>query len=321
MALGKNAHRRVRPNGIAEQARDGYSHAGIVPRFVKLATISDQFSDGIAVATLPVGNYTYKNQAISLVSSVEIDGVTINDNGTHYVKTANIPDYIEELTLEIDSEPVRKHLMTELIDLNGFFGHDRTDGVVWMSHAGPNFFNDLRYEDAYCLGTADLDQLRINFKLTPAFVNGTMRIELNSEHFRVGRPLHYFETYAMRRHTAASVGEHTIEVDTHSDLSRIYIKGAGLVRAQLVVDEQVVTDGTNLAVRSLNDLYGRDVTSLDDGFMFDFQRNKDGDKALRSLEDAAQRRRNAKILVIVETSNPTTEIFVYTSKVGKYSQQ
>ncbi len=313
--------RRLPRTGVGTEIRKKLS-VPLIQRFSQLATISSQYSDGTATADLPVGSYTYQMFQMGIRSSAEIAGKTVEKNGIHFVKTANLAEFIEEVSLEIDGVIERRLDMDLLLKLNAFHSYDVTDGLFYMTFGGPNIFWDKASEDAYMLGTGDLRSLRLLFKLKSAWTDGSMFLEIGCEHARIPRPLEFINTLKSRRISLGAAGEHTItDLPINADISRLYVFGSGLKKTELVIDDQKVFDCHSYEAQGLNAIYGKDVSALGDCILFDFWRTGEVHKGLRSLESVEHRKRNASIALMLETVSADTEVRVVMELAGRYVNQ
>lgn len=295
----------------------------VINRFqTNLATVSGQYSDGTATAEFPVGAYTYQLFQLGVKSNAAIGGDTITKNGEHFVNTAALSKYIEEVTLVIDGVAERKIPIDLLVKLNASKGLNTSDGFAYMTFGGPHEFWDKRAEDAYMLGTGNLRSMRLDFKLKPAWADGSMFLHIGAEVARIARPLEFISTMKSRRVALGAAGEHTItDLPINADIARIYVFGTGLKKIEFEVDDEKVFDAHSYAIEGLNSLYGTDVTQLDDGVVFNFWRSGEVEKGLKSLESAAQRKRNADIQLMLETINANTEVQIVMELAGRYVTQ
>ena len=295
----------------------------VINRFLTdLATISGQYSDGTATADFPVGKYTYQLFQIGVRSSAEIAGKTIEKGGEHFVKTANLAEFVEEVSLVINGTVERRIPIDLLLKLNASKGLNTTDGFAYMTFGGPHEFWEKAAEDAYMLGTGNLRDLRLDFKLKSAWADGAMFLHLGAEVAREAKPLEFISTMKSRRYSLGSAGEHTItDLPINADIARIYVFGTGLKRTEFEVDGETVFKANAYCVEGLNTLYGADVTALDDGVVFDFWRSGEVEKGLKSLEGDAQRKRNADIQIMLETAAADTEVQIVMELAGRYVTQ
>lgn len=294
----------------------------LIQRAEHLATISAQYSDGTAVAELPVGPYTYKALQIAIESDAAIVGETINVGGREYVQTAFLSKYIDRITLEIDGTAERDIDVATFLQLNSFMGFDATDGLAYMTFGVNEFPFQPMAEDAYMLGTGNLRSVRLLFKLATPWVDGSMNLRVLCEHARLRRPLGFITTMKSYRYSLASIGEHTItDLPINADIARLFVFGDGLKDTELRIDDQLIFDANSYEMQGLNALYGRDIAALGNGILFDFWRERDVNKGVASLTTAAERKRNADVRLQVETTAANTEVRVLMQLCGRYWSQ
>jgi hypothetical protein len=297
----------------------------ITSRFVdklrNVSTITEARSDGTAVATFKRGPYTYKGFYIRVRSKVEIVGKTVATSGKHYVKTANLAEYVGKVRLEIDNEVERELSTDRMVQFNAKDGYDVQDGVLYMAFGGPFQFDDQGVEDVYQLGTKNLRSLEVTFDLTSDWDNANMFLEVVADYTSVARPLSFIQTVKTFIHQPSAVGEYTIDsLPTHSDIAAIYVLGSDLNSAKLIVDDQEVFNCDAHILAASNKMHGVNVDALGDGMVFDFLKDKDIRKGLRSLETAAQRKRGADLQIICDMA-AGSELTVIVDQIGRYKQQ
>jgi len=316
---------RVIPRtGIGAEKRKQLAVPVVSRALNTLATISSQYADSTVSADLPVGSYTYQGFQIAITSKVDIVGKTVLKGGKYYVQTAFLADYIDTVELEINSTVERKFDMATLLQLNTFFGHDQIDGFANMVFGGPGIFWEKGAEDAYMLGTKNVRQLRLLFKLKSAWIDGQLNIEILSEHARQAKNLEFITTMKTYRKALGLAGEHQItDLPISADLSRVYLfPSAPVGEVEFTIDDQVVLGGHSEQLKALNGLYGRDMAALgSDAIVFDFWRTKEVNKGLRALKGDDQRARNADIRVKLETLSDNVEVKIIMELCGAYWTQ
>ncbi len=315
--------RRLRNTGMSGEAMKKTQTANFLHRVSsKRASVQGMYSDGTAVAHIDTGPYTYQYFQIGLVSKIGIAGKTIARGGKHYVKTANLHEFIEKVDLVIDGTPERSMTMPEFIRLNGYRGLDVIDGFVFMEFGGPNLFTNERQEDAYMLGTANVNDLRLQFELSSDWDETNMKISLITEYAPVSRPLEWIETHKTQPHQFTAAGPVVLpNISVNSDLSGILITGEGITSAKLIIDDQTMFEGDVYELQASCALYGNDTTALGDHVFFDFWRGAEATKGLMGLRSAAQRKRNADITIELELENPNTELVATMLQCGRYATQ
>jgi len=313
-------NRRVRTTGLSQAAKKKQNTRQFVDKFEQVCTIGDTFSNGETVAKFPVGKFTYKTQHISIVAPDEIAGKTRVKGGKHIVKTEFIPDYIANIKTLINGRKQREMDTPLFAMFNAFEGYDTNDGTLIEAYGGPFQFKNIYEEDAYALGTADLESYRMVFKMTADWVNG-MELRIASEYNQASKVHAHFRSRSMLRKQYHAAGEHTMqELDINSDIGAIHIIGENILRAELIVDGTTVFDGDLMQIEALNDLYGNDVSALGNNATFDFLRAKEITKGLKSLESDAQRKRQANIKIKLEVSDATELLFIV-DEIGRLQDQ
>ena len=297
------------------------STSRFVNKFRNVATITEQRSDGTAVARLKTGQYTYSGCYIGVRSKVEIVGKTVAVDGKHYVKSANLPEFVGEIRLEIDNVVERNLSCARHIAFNQKDGYDVQDGIIYMPFGGPFQFDNMAVEDVYQLGTKDVRDLEITFDLTAAWDNSNMFLEIMSEYTSSVRPIGFLRTTKTLIRNATGAGEFTIDgLPIHSDIAAIYVLGSNIKSAVLTVDDVEVESAGNYWIAARNKLFGVNTDALGDGVVFDFLRDKDVNKGLKSLESNAQRKRNADLLITLDMMD-AEELTVIVDQIGRYAQQ
>lgn len=313
--------RRIPTTAVGAQFRKQLTTSRFIDKFRNVSTSTGQQSDGTAISTLKTGPYTYKGFYIMIRSKVAIAGKTFEADGKHYVQTANMADYIAEIALEIDNEVEREYPFERFLQMNEKDGYAVQDGVAVMAFGGPYQFDDMAVEDVYALGTSNLRSLELSFQLTSDWVNTQMFIDVFSDYTSVARPLSFIRTTKTVIRKATGAGEFSIDgLPTHSDIASIYVLGDHLNGAKLVIDDQEIESSGAYVNAARNKLHGVNVDALGAGVVFDFLKDKDVRKGLRSLETAAQRKRNADIRIDCDMAD-AAELTVIVDLIGRYSQQ
>lgn len=289
-----------------------------------LAVISNQYADGVAVIDLPTGAYTYRGFHLSLINTAEIVGKTFGYMGRHHVNTANWPEYVERISLEIDGKVEQDFYTDELIDLNKLFNHDTMNGDVVMTFGSPGWFKEDMPEDAYLLGTGNVKSLRLLVKLKAAFP-ATMKLAILCEYAPIIRPIGWLVTTRRTRYSFNAAGEVTITDLPHGlDVAAIWVRSINsknVANVSLEVDQQMIFDATTHEIRALSALWGKDIAALPSRDIFlDFWRDYDG-KGLASITSAAQIRRQAQIRLSLNFIEADAQIYAITLHCGPYLAQ
>lgn len=271
--------------------------------------------------TFPVGRYTYRMWNLALVAPAAIATVTDNQAGEEVVKTWKIGDYIDTVVIEINGQAKYELTINELVKLNAYQNLDTTEGVLRMAFGSPNIHNTDLVEDAYQFGTANLKSVRLRVKTKPAWVTG-MRLSVACEYAAVGRNIGYFQTTTRYVYTNPGAGNFSItDLAVGKDFSTIWAQAPGIRRAKLTVDREVVVDATNFQLRSLHEAWGKDVTGLGAGMVFDSFRDGDG-VGLDSIADQTQERsRGADVRLDLDMTTAGQTLTVVVFHCGLYGLQ
>lgn len=313
--------RNIRTSGAGKELLQRAKTTRAVDKIRDPFTISPAYSDGTATMEVKTGLYTYQFFQIMVRTSAAIAGETILREGKHYVQTAHLSKYISRMRLEIDGNIERDLTMDQMVNFNAFNGYDVMDGQVFMVFGGPHQFDDKTAEDLYALGTANLRSVRVLVDLSSDWTDGTMFLEGMAEYTSTRRQITHLRTVKQQRYAPASAGEYTIsDLPIHSDIGGIYVLGANILSAKLEVDGVEIMKVTNYQLKGINKLYGTAPDSLGDGMVFDFLRNREVTKGLKSLESNAERKRNANISITLDMG-AANEINVITDQIGRYATQ
>jgi hypothetical protein len=290
-----------------------------------LGTVSNQYADGVAVIEFPTGMYTYRMFQLFVTSSAAVVGKTFEFMGVHHVNTANLAEYIEKVTVEIDGKAEIEYYTDELVDLNKLLNWDTTNGMLSYCFGAPGLFKDDVAEDAYLLGTANLRSVRLLLKLKAAWA-GTFKLNCAAEYSPVLRPIGWLTTTRRTRYQFAAAGEVTItDLPTGIDYGAIWLRSIGgkkFTRLRLEVDQQTVFEGTPLALRNLSQLWGKDIGALPAADVYlDFFREMDAGKGLAALSQMAQVRRNAQLRLSLTLTEAASEFYAITHHCGPYLMQ
>lgn len=279
----------------------------------QLVTLGNFAANTACYVDFPVGKYTYRQWGLSLVATAAIVGVTTLRDGKHWVDSAKIADYVESFTIEIDGRGVWELTAAELLKHNDYQNLATSQGVLRIPFGAPGQHNDDMAEDAYHLGTASFRQVRLKVKTKAAWVAGMLPV-INCEYLNVARPAGYFVSTTRYTYTSGGAGKFAItDLAVGKDFSAIWVQGANVTRAKMTVDDDTVFDNSLTTLNSVHEAFGKDVTALGAGFIFDSFR--DGDAiGLDSISDSiAERRRGADVRLEMEiaVANQTLSIVVF----------
>ncbi|MGH1417206.1 MAG: hypothetical protein ACRBB0_27220 [Pelagimonas sp.] len=315
--------RRTRSTGVGQEAQKKHRTPKVIHKIRSVGTVSPAYSDGTAVIDMKRGPYTYQNIGLSISSTVSIPDDTNNRTGKFFVKTDKWSKYVSRIRLEIDGV-VQRDMTTEMfISFMRMKNLDAANGVLFMMFGGPSQFEDKDVEDAYMLGTRNVNSIRLLFDLTSEWVDGQMQLEEISEYAPVNRPTAFLVTNKVHKRRATGAGQFTIsDLPTHADIGAIYVLGAGIKSAKLIVDDIELFDGDNHQLHAMQQLYGRayDQFPVGEFVMFDFLRSKEVTKGLKSLETKAERRRNADIRLEFDMED-AAELTVVVEQMGPLNSQ
>lgn len=313
--------RTVQTTNVGGNLEKQLTTSRFIDKFRNVCTITEARSDGTAVATFKRGPYTYKGFYIRVRSKVAIAGKTIATSGKHYIKTANLSEFVSKIRLEIDNEVERELSTDNLVKFNAKDGYNVQDGTLYMAFGGPFQFDDMGVEDAYSLGTQNLRSLEVTFDLTSIWDNANMFLEVHADYTSVARPLSFIRTVKTFIHQATAAGEYTIDgLPVHSDIAAIYVLGSNINSGKLIVDDQEVYNADAHLQAALNKMHGVNVDALGAGMVFDFLKDKDIRKGLKSLESAAQRKRGADLQIMLDME-AAAEVTVIVDQIGRYKTQ
>ncbi len=291
-----------------------------------LPTISNMYADGVAVIDMPVGEYTYRAFALSILSTAAIAGVTVASENVHRVQTDHFADYIDSVAVEVNGRVQLEYTVAEWLDLNEFMRWNVQDGYGWICFGGPGYFRSYPMaEDAYLLGTSDVSAVRVLVKLKPAW-NATLKLNLHAEYAPVSKPIGYVQTLRTQRYVFAGSGEQTISDIPHGiDLSAIWVRNLNNKRIdeiKLAVDGQIMFECDTSAYQALSELWGKDHSQIGSGNVYiDFWRDGDPNKGLASLTASGQVRRNADIRLTLRMGETGAEIKIISMHCGLWRHQ
>ena len=300
-----------------------------VPQHFRFAndipTVGSQFADGVATIELPVGQYTYRMIKLNVSSTIVVVGKSFAMGLRNYINTANLSDYISKVALEIDGKIAQEFFISELVDWNKLMNYDAQNGVLTLAFGSPGVFKDEVAEDAYLLGTADLRSVRVLVTLTSAWV-ATLKLNCNVEYAKVARPVGYLVTMQRSRYTAPGSGDFIITDLPHGiDMAAIWFRSTNAIFAgsiQLDVDTETVFEASALELKSLNQIWGKDIAQLPAADIYlDFWRELDAGKGLASLSAIAQVRRDAKLKATLTFDAAGASFYAITFHCGPYKAQ
>ena len=311
----------VQMSGVSHVEAAKYRTNGVYQYDDSLVEMGTFVANNWGYVTFPVGRYTYRMWNLSLIAPALIATVTDTREAEEVVKTVKIGDYIDTVIIEINGQAKWELTIPELVKLNAYQNLDTTEGVLRMAFGSPNIHNTDIVEDAYQFGTGNLKSVRLRVKTKPAWVAG-MRLSVACEYAQVVRPIGYFQTTTRYAYTNPGVGNFSItDLAVGKDFSTIWVQVAGIKRAKLTVDREKVFDSTNFQLRSLHDAWGKDMTSLGAGLMFDSFRDGDG-VGLDSIADQLQERsRGADVRLDLEMATAGQTLNVVIFHCGLYAQQ
>lgn len=291
-----------------------------------IATISPQYPDGVAVIDLPCGAYTYRMMKLFVTNSAAIAGKTFLLAGKNIVNTANLADYISRIQIEINGKVEVDYYIDEMVDLDKLFNYDTKNGFLIYAWGSPNWFRDEIAEDAYLLGTGNIASVRILVTLKTAWATGTMKLNCGLEYAPVNRPIGYLQTNRRTRYAAPAVGDFTVSDLPHGvDLASIWVRSINGVECSDVdfdVDQRQVFYGSTPELRSLSQVWGKDIESLPVNDVYlDFWREMDAGKGLAALASLQQIRRNAVMKLTLKFSAANAQFYAITHHCGPYQLQ
>lgn len=286
-----------------------------------LVTVGTFTQNNWGYIDLPIGRYTYRQFGLSIVAPDAIASVTDVRDGLHVVKTANISDYVDTIVIEINGAAKYEITAAELAKLNAYNNHDTTEGVLRMVFGSPGIHNTDVVEDAYQFGTGNLRSAKLRIKTKSAWVTGMLPV-LNTEYAPVSRPIGYFQTTTRYSYVNPGAGAFSItDLAVGLDFSTIWVQGAGIKRAKLTVDRNIVFEQSAWNLRAMHEAWGKDVAGLGAGIMFDNFRDGDG-VGLDSVSDhVAERRRGADVRLDLDMASAGTTLNVIVFHCGLFAQQ
>lgn len=287
-----------------------------------LAELGTFVADNWGYVTFPIGQYTYRQWQISLLAPAAIAGVTSARSPTlHYVNSAKIGDYIDSIVLEINGKSKWELKASELYALNGYHNHDIAEGILRMVFGSPNLHNNDLVEDAYQFGTAGLRQVRLRVKTKATWVNG-MKLKIGCEYAPVARPLGYFVTTSRYNVTNPGAGAFSVtDLANGIDFSSIWVQGANILDANLVIDRVAVFSGDYWQLRSLNESWGKDQAALGAGIMLDAFRDGDSIGFDSVTNSDQERKRGADIRLDLTMGAANEDMTIVVFHCGLFAEQ
>lgn len=291
-----------------------------------LATISAAAADAVITCDLPVGAYVYRQLQLSITHTAEIVGKTYAvQGGKHLVTTAAIADYISRVQIEINGKVEIDYFVDELTDLNKLLNYDVTGGFLTYSFGAPGLFKLDGHEDAYLMGTGNVQSVRLLVYTKAAWVAG-MKLGLMCEYAATRRPIGFLTTTRRTRHAASAAGEwSTFDIPRGVDIGAIWIRSTNataMSRVELEVDQRSVFSGYTWQLRQMLQIWGKDINALpQNDLVLDFFRENDGGKGLGALISQAQIRRDADIKLTLNFDAPGATFHVLTQHCGMYQVQ
>lgn len=320
-ALSPLNHGRVQRSMVAEARAERLRVNGVYKIDDALATLGNFAANTPCYIDFPVGKYTYRQWGISLIATAAIGSVTDLKDGQNWVKSAKIADYVDTFTIEIDGRAVWELTAAELLKWNDYQNIATSEGVLRIPFGAPGQHNDDMAEDAYHLGTASFRQVRLKIKTKAAWVAGMLPV-ITCEYLDVARPAGYFVTTTRYTYTSGGAGKFAItDLAVGKDFSTIWVQGANVQRAKLTVDDDTVFDNYVTTLNAVHEAFGRDVTALGAGFVYDSFR--DGDAiGLDSISDSiAERKRGADVRLEMQIGAASQTLGIVVFHCGLYAQQ
>lgn len=315
------SHGPIQVSGVSTNEAAKFRTNGVYQWWDNLVEIGTFVANNWGYVTFPVGRYTYRQWGISLVAPAAIAGVTTTREAEEVVSTAKIADYIDTLIIEINGQAKWELTVPELVKLNAYQNLDTTDGMMRIVFGSPNIHNADIVEDAYQFGTGNLKSVRLRVKTKPAWVTG-MRLSVGCEFAQVVRGIGYFQTTTRYAYTNPGVGNFSItDLAVGKDFSTMWVQASGIKRVKMTIDRETVVDSTNFQLRALHEAWGKDMTSLGAGMMFDSFRDGDG-VGLDSISDQlTERKRGADVRLDLDMTTAGQTINVVVFHCGLFSQQ
>ena len=286
-----------------------------------LCEVGTFVADNAGYITFPIGQYTYRQWQLVLEAPAAIAGVTDDRFGKNVVRTSKVEDYIDMLSIEINGKSKWELRAAELVKLNAYQNHDTTEGVLRIVFGSPNIHDADLVEDAYQFGTSGLRQVRLRVKTKAAWVNG-MKLAVGCEYAPVARPIGYFVTTSRYAVTNPAAGAFSItDLANGIDFSSIWVQGAGIKDANLVIDRVAVFSASNWQLRSLNQVFGKDMAGLGEGIMLDAFRDGDSVGYDSVTNNEPERKRGADIRLDLTMTAANTDLTIVVFHCGLFSEQ
>lgn len=267
------SHGPVQVSSMAPAVVEKMRTQGIYFLDDNLCTIGTFVANNWGYVDVPCGAYTYRQFGISLVATAAIAGVTIAQDGKHFVMSSKIADYLDTIIIEINGQGKWEMTAAELLKWNAYSNLDTTDGVLRIVFGSPGLADVDAAQDAYQFGTAGLKSVKLRMKTKAAWPVGMLPV-ITTEYAPVARQIGYWQTITRYVYTNPGTGNYSI-TDLHNglDLATMWVQGANINRGKLTIDRAEVFDMSNYLLRSMHEAWGKDVASLGSGMIFDLFRD------------------------------------------------
>lgn len=286
----------------------------IIPNYRRdIARIGAFAANTTGFVDLPVGAYTYRGLYISVIAPAEIVGKTTLRAGKHYVNTANIPEYLGMISLDLNARAFVELTADEIIRLADYNNIQNTNGLISWAFGGPGLFETDVVQDAFGLGTQGVNSLRIRMAASAAWVNG-MTVEVVCEYYPIVRPVGWFVATSRQVIQVAQAGNVTLpDLAYGLNWSAMWLKGSGIRSMKLEVDRKVLVDGDMWQISALHRAWGKDADALGNGLFYDVNRDKKGLAVDAAGDTIQERNRSAEVKadIYLEAAGEISVVFLH----------
>lgn len=315
------SHGRTQMSAVAPAQAQRMRTNGVYYLSDNLVTIGTFVANNWGYIDIPTGRYTYRQWGFSLTATAVIAGETDTRNGVHYVKTSFISKYVDTFIIEIDGKAKWELTADELMKLNAYQNHDTSEGVLRFAFGNPLIHNTDMVEDAYQFGTGNVRSVKLRVKTKAAWLAGMMP-KLNVEYAPVQRPVGYFQSTTRYSYTNPGTGNYTItDLAAGLDFATIWVQSANVNRLKFTVDRDIVFDQDNWSLKAMHDAWGKDVSGLGAGAIFDTFRDGDGIGLDSVTDELGERRRGADIRLDLDMAAASQTINIVVFHCGLYASQ
>lgn len=272
-------------------------------------------SSGLAAFEFETGPFTYRKITWAIRCTAAIADVTMERQGVHYIKRQLLKNYIGEVRLIPNNNPLQELTMGELEIRN--LHNDIAFGPIFSGFAfpGEHTYEDKTLTDAYALGTEGMRSLRLTMKINDAnFDADTMEIVVLPHFVRESRPTGFTIKTETTTHNFPSVGKHTYRaLSIGDDIKDLWIQGDGIRHIKMEIDGDLLFDWDYAQYEAFMVGNGKVVGALDGGWFIDMHA-EGAPRSIAALDRPNERRKDANVKLTITTTQASTDVrFILTT--------